>query len=261
MVGYAGVGSAPGYGGPIEMLVGVDANGVILGTMIVAQRESPGFFRLVENSDLITGLAERSVTEPLQLGDDLDAVTGATVSAEGVASAVRLAVRDIAAEKLNTPLPPEKRSLQVGWPELILLLLFASGYVGHKLRGGVWKQRVRWGNPARRDGVHRLCLHRPPDHYHGYLAAEWLLARLAQQPVLVSAHRRHLIRHHRRREKSLLQLVLPVRGVPGMPGGGLPCQTLSAPGVKYAAQMGATGVGVRSHCAGAGNSGGQGWQL
>lgn len=145
LVGYAGVGSAPGYGGPIEMLVGVDANGVILGAMIVKQRESPGFFRLVENSELITGLAERSVTEPLQLGEDLDAVTGATVSAEGVASAVRLAVRDIAAAKLNTPLPPEKRSLQVGAPELILLLLFTSGYVGHKLKGGVWKQRVRWG--------------------------------------------------------------------------------------------------------------------
>lgn len=145
LVGYAGVGSAPGYGGPIEMLVGVDANGVILGATIVEQRESPGFFRLVESSELITGLAERSVTEPLQLGEDLDAVTGATVSAEGVASAVRLAVRDIAAAKLKTPLPPEKHTIQVGWPELVLLLLFASGYVGHKLKGGVWKQRVRWG--------------------------------------------------------------------------------------------------------------------
>lgn len=145
LIGYAAVGSAPGYGGPIEMLVGIDPAGNILGVTVVEQRESPGFFRLVGGSDLIPGYTGQPLTAPLQLGNDLDAVTGATVSAEGIASAVRTAVRDIATDGLNSPLPPEKRPIQVGWPEAILLLLFASGYVGHKLRGGLWKQRVRWG--------------------------------------------------------------------------------------------------------------------
>ncbi|MBK8986563.1 MAG: FMN-binding protein [Chloroflexi bacterium] len=145
LVGYAAAGSAPGYSGPIVMLVGVDPDGNLLGVMVVEQSESPGFFRLVDNSDLLSSYANKPLTAPLQLGEDLDAVTGATVSAEGVASAVRTAVRDIAANGLNVPLPPEKQPIQVGWPELILVLLFASGYVGHKLRGGPWKQRVRWG--------------------------------------------------------------------------------------------------------------------
>lgn len=145
LIGYAAVESAPGYGGPIEMLVGVDPDGHILEATVVEQRESPGFFRLVERSDLIDNYTEHSVTAPLQLGKDLDAVTGATVSSEGIASAVRTAVRDIAADGLNAPLPPEKRSIQFGWPEIVLLLLFSSGYIGHKMRGGPWKQRVRWG--------------------------------------------------------------------------------------------------------------------
>ena len=145
LVGYAAVGSAPGYGGPIEMLVGIDPEGNILGVTVVEQRESPGFFRLVESSDLVTGYAGQPLNAPLQLGGDLDAVTGATVSAEGIASAVREAVRSVAEEGFNKPLPPEKRPIQIGWPEGVLLLLFATGYVGHKLRGGVWKQRVRWG--------------------------------------------------------------------------------------------------------------------
>ncbi|MBK8128734.1 MAG: FMN-binding protein [bacterium] len=123
LVGYAAVGVAPGYGGPIEMLVGVDPAGNILGVVVVEQRESPGFFRLVERSDLIADYADRPITTPLQLGSDLDAVTGATVSSEGIASAVRTAVHEIAAEGLNAPLPPEKRPIQFGWPELILLLL------------------------------------------------------------------------------------------------------------------------------------------
>jgi NosR/NirI family transcriptional regulator, nitrous oxide reductase regulator len=145
LVGYAAVGSAPGYAGPVEMLVGVDPAGDILGVTVVQQRESPGFFRLVTGSSLLADYANLPVAAPLQLGEDVDAVSGATVSTEAVAAAVRQAVRQIAADGLNSPLPPEKRPLQVGWPEITLLLLFASGYVGHKLRGGVWKQRVRWG--------------------------------------------------------------------------------------------------------------------
>lgn len=145
VIGYAAVGSAPGYGGPVEMLVGVDPDGNILGTTMVTQRESPGFFRLVEKSNLVGSYANRHITNPLQLGDDLDTVTGATISSEGIASAVRVAVRTIATAGLQAPLPPEKKPIKVGWPELILVLLFISGYVGHKLRGGAWKKRVRWG--------------------------------------------------------------------------------------------------------------------
>lgn len=145
LVGYAAVGSAPGYAGPVEMLVGVDPAGNILGVTVVAQRESPGFFRLITRSSLLASYTGKPLTNPLQLGDDLDAVTGATVSAEAVASAARQAARQVAADGLKSPLPPEKRPIQVGWPEVVLLLLFGSGYVGHKLRGGPWKQRVRWG--------------------------------------------------------------------------------------------------------------------
>jgi hypothetical protein len=145
LVGYAAVGQAPGYAGPIEMLVGVAPNGEILGALVVAERESPGFFRLVVRADLVNAYTGRPIESPLQLGDDLDAVSGATVSAEGVAAATRMAIRAIAAEGLDRPLPPEKKRLQFGLPELTLLLLFASGYVGHKLRNRDWKRRLRWG--------------------------------------------------------------------------------------------------------------------
>ena len=81
IVGYAAVGQAPGYAGPIEMLVGVSPTGEILAALVVVQRESPGFFRLVDRSDLVNRYTGRSIKAPLQLGNDLDAVSGATVSA------------------------------------------------------------------------------------------------------------------------------------------------------------------------------------
>ncbi len=145
LIGYAALGSAPGYGGPIDMLVAVDPEGNILNTQVVTERESPGFFRLVKSSNLIEGYNGRLVTDALQLGQDLDAVTGATVSAEGVAAAVRAATRQIADNALNITIPPEEKPIQFGWPEAILLLLFASGYLTHKWRNRVWKKRARWG--------------------------------------------------------------------------------------------------------------------
>lgn len=145
VVGYAALGSAPGYGGPIETLVGVDPAGQILGVKIVTQRESPGFFRLVKNKDLPGQYAGLAVTDPLALGTDLDAVTGATVSAEGVANAVNAAVRDIAATGLDAPLPAKSRPIRFGLPEIVLLGLFTAGYFAHKLRNPVLKRRIRWG--------------------------------------------------------------------------------------------------------------------
>lgn len=145
VVGYAGAGEAPGYGGPVSVLVGVAPDGTITGVQLVTQRESPGFFRLVTGSGLLAAYASRDAYDPLQLGQDLDAVSGATISAEGVASAVRLALRDVTANGLDAPRPPEQQPIQFGVPELVLLLLFAAAYAGHRVRNGAWKRRVRWG--------------------------------------------------------------------------------------------------------------------
>jgi hypothetical protein len=145
LVGYAGVGRGMGYGGPMEVIVGVDSAGNILGVEMVEERESPGFFRLVRNSKLFESYTRQQIADPLQLGQDLDAISGATMSAEGVANAVREAVRDVAAGPLQTPLPPQIQRIQVGLPEGILVLLFVSGYIGHKLRKPRAKKMVRWG--------------------------------------------------------------------------------------------------------------------
>jgi polyferredoxin len=57
----------------------------------------------------------------------------------------RNAIRLIAQEGLNSPLPPEKRPIQFGFPEITLIGLYAAGYFGHKHRSSVWKRRIRWG--------------------------------------------------------------------------------------------------------------------
>jgi NosR/NirI family transcriptional regulator, nitrous oxide reductase regulator len=145
VIGYAARGEAPGYAGPITMLVGIDTQGTIIGSRIVQQRETPGFFRLVEGSGLVDQFLRKQMADPLQLNADLDAVSGATFSAEGVAEAARQAVRVAANDGLIVNLPPENRPVQFGFPEIVIILLYAAGYFGHRLRSTPVKRMVRWG--------------------------------------------------------------------------------------------------------------------
>ena len=145
IVGYAAVGQAPGYAGPIEIMVGVNPEGEIVGTSLVQQRESPGFFRLIEDENLIGQFVGQPYNAKFQVGEDLDAISGATLSAEGIAGAVRAGLRLTAREGLESPLPPEKKSIEFGWPEISLLVLYTTGYIGYKIRNRKWKSRIRWG--------------------------------------------------------------------------------------------------------------------
>ncbi len=145
VVGYAALGSSQGYAGPIEMLVGMDIQGNITGVRIVTQRETPAFFKLILGEGLPEQFINHSFRDPLRLNEDIDAVSGATISAEGIAASTRQAVRLIAQQGLGSPLPPETRKIKFGYPELTLIGLYAAGYFGHKLRSSNWKKRVRWG--------------------------------------------------------------------------------------------------------------------
>jgi len=145
VVGYAAVGEAPGYAGPIEILVGIDPDGKVIGAKLIQERESPGFFRLIEDADLIGQITGKPMSSNFRLGEDLDGVSGATLSAEGITSATREAIRLTAREGLDTPLPPEKKSIKFGIPEITLLLLYVAGYVGHKMRNRGLKKKIRLG--------------------------------------------------------------------------------------------------------------------
>jgi len=126
------------------VLVGVTPGGEVSGVVIARQSESPGFFRLLENRDFIGQYLGKLVSNPLRLGEDVDAVTGATASAEGIALSVREAVRHISAQGLDQPLAPEKTSIKFGWPEISIIFLYALGYMGHKLHNRTWQKRIRW---------------------------------------------------------------------------------------------------------------------
>lgn len=90
-----------GYNGPIEMLVGIYANGKIAGVRIVKHRETPGLGDVVSitHSDWILGFDNKSLADPDEShwkvkrdGGVFDQFTGATITPRAVVKAVHNAL-------------------------------------------------------------------------------------------------------------------------------------------------------------------------
>ena len=124
-VGYAAVGSAQGYGGPIEVLVSLAPDETVTGMRIVSQHDRRVFPACSQwpPGESFIGL---KAGDPLQLGQDLDETSGATYSAEGVAEAARRAIDTVARDGLNVTPPARPNPIQFGIPEIALILLYAA---------------------------------------------------------------------------------------------------------------------------------------
>lgn len=132
-IGYVGIGEASGYGGPMRLAVAVDLSGQIVGLAIVDHKETPSYLERVFNSPFISDLLGKTYDEPFSLEDDLDGITSATYTSAAIAEAVKLASRDVAKDELNKIVPnTPKPKIVFGVPEIMLVVLFAVGYMGRK---------------------------------------------------------------------------------------------------------------------------------
>ncbi len=90
-----------GYSGPIELLVGLDRAGRVLGVRVIGHRETPGLGDPIEvrRSDWILQFDGRSLESPppedwaaSRRGGAFDTITGATLTSQAVVLAVRRAL-------------------------------------------------------------------------------------------------------------------------------------------------------------------------
>lgn len=88
--------SPTGYGGSIEMVVGMNENKALSGIMVQSQRETPGLGTKIANPEFIQAFLELSkkTTEVSRFrvkqdGGEIDAITAATISSRAFAQGVR----------------------------------------------------------------------------------------------------------------------------------------------------------------------------
>lgn len=120
-----------GYGGPL--IIGIKArrtdDGARLNEILVlSHKETPAFMQRMNSSNFFRQFAGKRVTDNFIVGDDIDAVSGATVSSEGFAAAIREAVHLGAVQHLKLPPTWEVPGWHIGVNEFILIALFALAF-------------------------------------------------------------------------------------------------------------------------------------
>ncbi len=95
-IGYAFIAVGRGYGGDVNILVGLEDEATVKGITIISHTETPGLGSKIAE-DLFTDQFASADIDDVALtrdGGRIDAVTGATVSARAVADAVRSTARE-----------------------------------------------------------------------------------------------------------------------------------------------------------------------
>jgi transcriptional regulator of nitric oxide reductase len=91
-----------GYDGPIKMLVGMDTAGVLTGVLVTQDHEPYGNFS-VEPPEFAAQFKGKSIRDPFKVGQDVNAVSRATISVTSAARAIRNSARRMATRLLAPP--------------------------------------------------------------------------------------------------------------------------------------------------------------
>jgi NosR/NirI family nitrous oxide reductase transcriptional regulator len=144
IIGYLAIGKGQGYGGTMKVAVAVDETARVLNAVIINHKETAAYLARLRRKGLPDTLRGKEYTEEFKPGLDVDAISGATLSMEAVASGVRNAVRMVAVRALNMdPIPESKVYIHIGLPELVLIALFLFGFLGRS-RLFKSKKTIRW---------------------------------------------------------------------------------------------------------------------
>ncbi len=91
VIGYCVQLASAGFGGDVSLMVGYRADGSILGVQVVSHSETPGLGARVEEETYLSQYNGK--TGGLKLGQEVDAISGATISSRAVLEGVNKATR------------------------------------------------------------------------------------------------------------------------------------------------------------------------
>jgi len=88
--GFAFVVAPRGYGGPLNMVVGIDLTGAVTGLKVSDHRETPGLgAEVVQKASFLRQFISRKPGDPVEIGKDIDAVSGSTITSKALTAGVR----------------------------------------------------------------------------------------------------------------------------------------------------------------------------
>ena len=97
IIGYCLESTSAGFGGDMKLMVGYDANATLLGVRVISHSETPGLgARVCDNEEgALSRYAGKS--GDLVWGQDIDGISGATISSKAVLAGVNQATEKLGA--------------------------------------------------------------------------------------------------------------------------------------------------------------------
>ena len=92
---------AKGYGGPIPYQLVIDRQGKIIKIIYGSNEATVGIGKKIEEEAFVSKIIGLTPADPIELGKDIDAISGATVSSTGMANSLRDTMDKFAATFLD----------------------------------------------------------------------------------------------------------------------------------------------------------------
>ena len=141
LVGYVAAGLGTGYEGKVRSVVAADTQGKIISVTVVDNTELTRWLERVYGAGFLEGFAGRQVSDPLTLGQDLDAVSGATFTSRGIADGVQQAAHAIArVRQTSLTVQPAQGKLTLDLKAGLVLALWVVAIAGFTAR----RPKLRW---------------------------------------------------------------------------------------------------------------------
>ena len=98
VIGYVFKSTPTGFGGPIEVVTGIDLNGTVTGLRVGSHNETPGLGAKAKDEAFFGQYADKSAASAIGTsktaasGNDIQAITGATISSLAVSNGANASV-------------------------------------------------------------------------------------------------------------------------------------------------------------------------
>jgi uncharacterized protein with FMN-binding domain len=131
---YIYPGRTTGWGGPMTVAPVVTPELTIEEVLVTEHRETPVFFDYLVSNNFFSQFKGKTHQDALVAGEDIDTVSGATISSRAITRAVRSGMEISAHELAGKEIPKHTVSWSLGRHELLLLLLYAAAVTGSFLK-------------------------------------------------------------------------------------------------------------------------------
>ena len=136
---YVVISEAEGYGGPLVVGIRASGEGKIVEILSLQNKETPAFFEKVKKMHFFRQFGGKTVSDDFLLGEDIDAVSGATITSLGFTTAVRNAMHIAATEHFKLEPTWKQPEWIFGVNEIGLIGVFALAFLVTYVKGPVSK--------------------------------------------------------------------------------------------------------------------------